>query len=111
MNCATSVLRFSRGYGEPQMSTPVVTIFVRHGFIDGKPCKYTGEEFTRKCRCPKHLRWTLNGKQYRQKTGTRSWEEAEDKKRELQDQLAGRAPRQEELERKRDHFIPEAVEI
>src|SRR5215469_4193280 len=72
------------------MSTPVVTIFVRHGFRNGKPCKYTGDEFSRRCNCPKHFRWTQNGTQYRRKAGTRSWERAEEIKRQLQDQLAGR---------------------
>ncbi|MGA1981879.1 MAG: tyrosine-type recombinase/integrase [Acidobacteriaceae bacterium] len=72
------------------MEAPVITIFVRHGMVKGKPCKWSGEEFTKKCRCPKHLRWSANGKQFRRKTGTRSWEEAEKKKRELEDQLAGR---------------------
>jgi integrase/recombinase XerD len=72
------------------VSTPVITIFVRHGFKDGKPCKYTGDEFSRRCNCPKHFRWTLNGTQFRRKAGTRSWGQAEDIKRQLQDQLAGR---------------------
>lgn len=69
------------------MSTaPVVTVFVRHS----EDCKYAGDEFSRRCKCRKHLRWTHNGKQYRRKAGTRSWEEAEEVKRQLQDQLAGR---------------------
>lgn len=74
------------------MSTPVITIFVRHGDVDGKPCKYTGDEFSRRCNCWKHFRWTQNGVQYRRKVGTRSWGEAEKIKRQLQDQLAGRTP-------------------
>jgi site-specific recombinase XerD len=77
------------------MSTPVITIFVRHGNgPDGKPCKYSGDEFSRRCNCRKHFRWTQNGTQYRRKAGTRSWEEAEEVKRQLQDQLAGRTPEQ-----------------
>lgn len=74
------------------MGAPVITIFVRHGMQDGKPCKYTGDEFSRRCNCAKHFRWTQNGTQYRRKAGTRSWEEAEEIKRQLQDQLAGRTP-------------------
>jgi integrase len=70
------------------MSTPVVTVFVRHS----PGCKYAGDEFSRRCKCRKHFRWTQNGTQYRRKAGTRSWEEAEDNKRQLQDQLAGRIP-------------------
>ena len=67
------------------MST-VVTIFVRHA--DG--CKYKGDEFTKRCACKKHLRWTHNGTQYRKATGARGWVEAEEAKRSLEDQLAGR---------------------
>ena len=67
---------------------PLVTIFVRHS----AECKYAGDEFEKRCRCRKHFRWTQNGKQYRRKTGTRAWAEAEQLKRELEDQLAGRLP-------------------
>jgi site-specific recombinase XerD len=75
------------------MSTPVITIFVRHGSdTSGNPCKYAGDEFSRRCNCRKHFRWTQNGTQHRKQAGTRSWEEAEEKKRQLQDQLAGRTP-------------------
>jgi site-specific recombinase XerD len=70
------------------MGTPVITIFVRHS----EGCRYAGDEFSRRCDCRKHFRWTQNGKQYRRKVGTRSWEEAEEVKRQLQDQLAGRTP-------------------
>jgi integrase/recombinase XerD len=69
-------------------ATPIVTIFVRHS----ASCKYAGDEFCRRCRCRKHFRWTQNGQQYRRTAGTRSWEEAEENKRRLQDQLAGRPP-------------------
>ena len=70
------------------MGTPVITIFVRHGKDSkGNPCKYAEDEFSRRCRCRKHFRWTQDGKQRRKKAGTRSWEEAEKLKRELQDQL------------------------
>jgi integrase/recombinase XerD len=73
------------------MSTPIITIFVRHGFIDGKLCKYADDEFSKRCQCRKHLRWSRGGKQHRRQAGTRSWEEAESVKRDLEDQLAGRA--------------------
>jgi integrase/recombinase XerD len=66
----------------------IITIFVRHT----ANCKYRGDEFTKRCNCRKHLRWTFNGVQYRRAAGTRSWAEAEDRKRELEDQLTGRAP-------------------
>jgi integrase/recombinase XerD len=67
---------------------PIITIFVRHS--DG--CKYAGDEFCKRCNCRKHLRWTQNGVQYRRTAGTRSWEGAEEQKRRLEDQLAGRIP-------------------
>ena len=66
----------------------VITIFVRHS----ADCKYAGDEFCKRCNCRKHFRWTQNGQQYRRKAGTRSWAEAEDLKRKLEDQLTGRAP-------------------
>jgi integrase/recombinase XerD len=70
------------------MEAPLITIFVRHS----ADCKYAGEEFAKRCNCKKHLRWTQNGKQYRRKTGCRSWAGADEKKRELEAQLSGRAP-------------------
>jgi integrase/recombinase XerD len=69
-------------------ATPIITIFVRHA----ADCKYVGDEFCKRCNCKKHFRWTQGGKQHRRKSGTRSWAEAEDLKRRLEDQLAGRAP-------------------
>lgn len=74
------------------MSAPLITIYVRHGSYRGKECPYAGDEFWKRCNCRKHLRWTHNGKQYRQKAGTRSWTGAEEVKRRLEDQLAGRIP-------------------
>ncbi len=70
------------------MTAPVITIFVRHA----AGCKYAGDEFAKRCNCRKHFRWSANGKQERQTAGTRSWAEAEEKKRDLEDQLAGRTP-------------------
>lgn len=70
------------------MFAPLITIFVRHS----SACKYAGDEFCKRCNCRKHLRWTQNGVQYRRKAVTRSWQEAEEQKRQLEDQLAGRIP-------------------
>jgi len=66
----------------------LINVFVRHSPV----CKYAGDEFSKRCNCRKHFRWTQNGKQFRQKAGTRSWAEAEEQKRRLEDQLAGRTP-------------------
>lgn len=70
-------------------TTPVITIFVRHS----SDCKYRDDETWKRCRCRKHLRWSHNGKQYRQSAGTRSWEGAENKRQEILDRLAGRPPK------------------
>ena len=70
------------------MVTPVMTIFVRHS----PGCKYAGDEFCKRCNCRKHFRWTLAGKQHRRKAGTRSWAEAEDLKRKLENSLSGWVP-------------------
>ncbi len=81
------------------MSTaPVITIFVRHS----ADCKYAGDEFEKRCRCRKHLRWSHHGKQHRRQAGTRSWEEAERVKRELDDQLSGRVPEAKPEDNRRD---------
>jgi site-specific recombinase XerD len=66
----------------------IITIFVRHS----AECKYAGDEFEKRCRCPKHLRWSHERKQHRVSARTRSWAEAEKTKREIEDQLAGRVP-------------------
>jgi len=66
--------------------TPAVTLFVRHA----AGCKYEADEFNKRCDCKKHLRWFANGKLQRMKTGARTWAEAEDAKRKLEDQLSGR---------------------
>lgn len=67
-------------------TTPLITIYVRHS----KGCKYEGDEFARRCDCRKWLRWTLDGKQNRVKANTRSWTEAEQVKRDLEDQITGK---------------------
>src|SRR4051812_29987864 len=67
------------------MTAPLITIFVRHS----AECKYAGDEFCKRCDCRKHLRWSQNGKQYRRKSGSRSWTGAEEAKRRLEAELTG----------------------
>ena len=69
-------------------SVPTITIFVRHS----AGCKYEGDRYSRRCNCRKHFEWVQGGVQYRKKAGTRSWDQAEQGKRRLEDQLAGRTP-------------------
>lgn len=89
------------------MGEPVITIFVRHGADkEGKPCKFADDEFAKNCKCRKHFRYSHKGKQYRRKAGTRSWAEAEELKRKLQDELAGRT-----VEPETDHAQTIADEI
>src|SRR5690349_18352627 len=71
-----------------QSHQPIITIFVRHS----ASCNYRGDEFCKRCNCRKHLRWTYHGKQHRVSAGTRVWADAEKKKREIENQLSGRAP-------------------
>ena len=91
------------------MGSPVITIFVRHSTKNDKPCKYADDEFSRRCNCRKHFRWTQNGTQYRRQAGTRSWEEAEEIKRQLQDELAGRTP--ETRPEDNVHPVSDAVDL
>lgn len=86
------------------MDAPLITVFVRHS----AGCKYAGDDFSKRCNCKKHLRWSQNGKQHRMKTGSRSWAGAEDKKRELEAQLTGqRTPAQNTAPR----TLADAIEI
>jgi len=64
--------------GQPEI--PSIEIFVRHS----PDCKYAGDERWKNCKCRKHLRWSWKGKQYRQSAKTRSWERAQDARRELE---------------------------
>jgi integrase/recombinase XerD len=86
------------------MDVPLITIFVRHS----PGCKYAGDEFCKRCNCRKHLRWSLDGKQYRKKAGSRSWTEAEEAKRNLEAQLSGKAPVSEQP---RGYTITQAVQV
>jgi len=65
------------------MSTPVVTIFVRHSL----DCPYKGDEFNKRCRCAKHLRWSHNGKQHRHSAKAHTWAEAEVAKRRVEERF------------------------
>jgi integrase/recombinase XerD len=68
-------------------TTPTITIFVRHS----KGCRYAGDEFAKRCDCRKWLRWTASGEpRQRRPANTRSWAEAEQVKRDIEDQLTGR---------------------
>jgi integrase/recombinase XerD len=89
-----------------QIGPPVITIFVRQS----ADCKYRGDEFEKRCRCPKHLRWSHERKQHRLAAGTRSWSTAENKKRELEDQLAGRAPAKEEKGKQLDEAVKTLIQ-
>lgn len=70
-------------------------------FTSGIPptAKYRADEFFRRCDCRKHLRWSINGKQYRRTANTRLWAGAEEVKRELADQLSGKEPAPKEVGR------------
>ena len=67
----------------------VVTIFVRHK----GSCRLEGKNFARGCSCPKWLSWSIDGRQYRKPTGTRSWETAEEIRAEKEAALSGKKPK------------------
>jgi integrase/recombinase XerD len=72
----------------PDHDHPLITIYVRHSV----GCNYEGNEFAKRCACRKWLRWTPSGgARQRRKADTRSWAEAEQVKRDLEDQLTGKA--------------------
>jgi integrase/recombinase XerD len=60
--------------------TPTVTIFVRHTFN----CPHQGDEFFKRCKCWKHLRWSYQGKQRRKAAKSRTWAGAERAKKEIE---------------------------
>lgn len=57
------------------ISAPEIIIYVRHSA--DCPHKHEGEDYP-SCRCRKHIRWTMNGKRFRRKAGTRSWKAAQE---------------------------------
>jgi integrase len=84
------------------MSVPNITIFVRHS----EGCKYKGDEFSRRCNCRKSLRWFKDKKLHKRSAQTRSWTNAEEVKRSLEDQFAGKKPTVDT-----DKAISEAVTV
>lgn len=61
-------------------SIPSIAIFVRHS----DNCDHKGNETFKGCKCPKHFRYTLDGKQVRQSAKTRFWKTAEERRRALE---------------------------
>jgi integrase/recombinase XerD len=68
---------------------PSITIFVRHS----GSCKYAGDETWKRCDCRKSLRWFQDSRQYKRSAKTRSWQQAEEEKRKLEEKFeAGAKP-------------------
>jgi integrase/recombinase XerD len=88
-NWAIFGLPFSRvGRGGREL-IPSITIFVRHSGA----CKYAGDETWKRCDCRKSLRWFQGGRQYKRSAKTRSWTQAEEEKRKLEEKFeAGAKP-------------------
>jgi hypothetical protein len=59
---------------------PSIAIFVRHS----AQCRYRDDEGYKFCNCKKHLRWFEDGRQFKKAAKTRSWKDAEDARRELE---------------------------
>ena len=62
---------------------PSIVIYTRHS----SDCQYRDDETYRKCRCRKWLRWTYEGERKRVPAKSRSWAEAERKRREIEAQI------------------------
>src|ERR1700733_10194112 len=72
-----------------QVSTiPSIEIFVR----PSATCPRRDDPEYKNCRCPKHLRYTHNGKQRRQSAKTRAWKVAEERRRKLEAQFEAADP-------------------
>ena len=67
---------------------PSIEIFVRHSAA----CPRHDDPEYKKCNCPKHLRYTHNGKQHRQSARTRSWKVAEERRRKIEAQFEAADP-------------------
>jgi integrase/recombinase XerD len=67
---------------------PSIEIFVRHSTA----CPRRDDPEYKKCNCPKHLRYTHNGKQRRQSAKTRAWKIAEERRRKLEAQFEAADP-------------------
>jgi integrase/recombinase XerD len=66
-------------------SVPLITIFVRHS----ADCDHSDDNFYKRCKCRKSLRYFHNGKQRMVSAKTRSWGLAEEAKRKLEDKFVG----------------------
>ena len=92
---------------------PTITIFVRHR----KDCPLGDDEFSKRCRCSKHLRWYANGKLHRMAAKTRTWSIAEERRREVEARYAAandaaiRGRFRALLEKKSRPTIEQAIEL
>ena len=88
------------------MSIPTIEIFVRHSL----DCKYQDDERWKRCSCRKHLRWTWQGKQYRQSAKTRSWEGAERERRQIEGQYEAAESGKPAFENKQAATVEQAID-
>jgi integrase/recombinase XerD len=67
------------------MGPTPIEIFVRHA----AGCQHKANERYKRCDCPKHIRWSQDGKQIRRATRSRTWAGAERFKRSIEQQYEG----------------------
>jgi integrase/recombinase XerD len=95
----------------PVSPIPSITIFVRHR----ADCSRADDEFYRNCKCSKHLRWTYDGRQYRQAAKTRSRSTAEERRHEIEAKFRAADPNQPveavKLESQSSRTIESAIEL
>ena len=69
------------------MDSITVSVYTRHGEV----CDKKADSTWRRCRCMKWLYVNENGKRRQVSAGTRSWDRAQEKARELEDEAKRRA--------------------
>src|SRR5207344_452351 len=80
--------------------------YVRHA----GSCPHREDDSYPRCDCPKALRWSRGGKQYRKAAGTRTWRAAEDKAAELQRSLDTGGTPEVQITQPSAQTIPAAIE-
>lgn len=83
-------MKFSKSLN-PNVAPQTISIYTRHGSRCSKRGSTNEQKaaakYEKRCNCPKWIYLFHDGQDYRFSAGTRTWEKAEEKKRELEDSL------------------------
>lgn len=86
---------------------PSISIFVRHS----DTCPNAGDETYRRCKCPKHLRWSHSGRQHRMSARTRSWSKAEEVRRDIEAKFAESSSAPVRVETETRKTLQQAIDL